>query len=253
MVRLKTNEEIKILREGGKILNSIIFELADKVKIGSIPKELDWLAENLIRKAGGNPAFKDYKPSFSNFAYPATICFSPNNIIVHGIPDNTSVNDGDIIGLDIGMEYKGLFTDMAITVAVGKISLQAKKIMNATKKALDLAISASQVGGFLGDIGFVIEEKAKKDGFSVIRNLTGHGVGHSPHELPDVYNYGKKGQGLKLKAGMVIAIEPMLAVGSGDITEQSNGAFSTKEGGLSAHFEHTIAITNKGPIVLTRP
>lgn len=251
MVRLKTNEEIKALREGGKILNSIIFQLAEKIKVGVTPKEIDWLAENLIRKAGGKPAFKNYKPSFSSSVYPATICFSPNDIIVHGIPNSLPVKEGDVIGLDIGMEYKKLFTDMAITVAVGEISAETKKLIKATKKALEMAIAEAQVGNYLGDIGFTIENQAKRSGFKVVKGLTGHGVGYTPHEAPDVLNYGQKGKGLKIEAGLVIAIEPMLSLGSGEMVEKPDKSFSTKEGCLAAHFEHTVAVTEKGPLVIT--
>ncbi len=253
MIQLKSKEEIKILREGGKILNKIIKELEKKVKVGANPKEIDWLAENLIKKYGGKPSFKGYKPSFAKKKYPSTICFSPNNVVVHGVPDSSLLKQGDIVGIDLGMEYKNLFTDMAITIGVGNISEQAKKIIKTTKECLNLAIKYAKKGNHLEDIGYVIENHANKNGFNVIKKLTGHGVGYSPHEEPIVFNFGELGKGLKLEKGLVIAIEPMLSVCSGDVIELSDESFGTKEGCLSAHFEHTIAITDKGNIIITAP
>ena len=252
MVRLKTEEEIKILREGGKILSRIIKDLAEKVKPGVLTKDLDWLAENSILKVGGKPAFKNYKPDFAVRAYPATLCASVNETVVHGIPNNQPLQEGDILSLDLGMEYKGLFTDMAITVGVGKISPQAKKMIEVTRKALESAIKECEVGSSLGDVGYAIERYVRNQGFREIRMLTGHGVGYQPHEDPDVLNFGEAGKGMKLKEGMVIAIEPMISAGSGDVIERYDGSFITKEECLSAHFEHTIAITATGPIVLTK-
>jgi len=252
MVKLKTEEEIKILREGGKILSRIIKDVAKKVKPGVLTKDLDWLAENSILKSGGKPAFKNYKPDFAVRAYPATLCTSVNSVVVHGIPNNQPLQEGDILSLDIGMEYKGLFTDMAITVGVGKISPQAKKIIEVTKKALELAIKECEVSSSLGTIGYVIEKYIRSQGFREVRMLTGHGVGYQPHEDPDVLNFGDPGRGLKLKEGMVIAIEPMVSIKSGDVVERFDGSFVTKEECLSAHFEHTVAITATGPVVITK-
>lgn len=252
MVKLKSEEEIKILKEGGKILGEILRDLAKKVKPGVFTKELDWLAENSIKQVGGKPAFKNYKPDFAVRAYPATLCASVNSVVVHGIPNSQPLQEGDILTLDLGVEYKGLFTDAAITVAVGKISSQAKKLINVTKKSLELAIEQCEVGYTLGDIGYAIEKYIRSRGFREIRMLTGHGVGYKPHEDPDVLNFGEPGKGMRLKEGMVIAIEPMVSLGSGDVVERFDGSFVTKEECLSAHFEHTIAITAKGPIVLTK-
>jgi methionyl aminopeptidase len=252
VVKLKSEEEIKILREGGKILSRIIKDLAKKVKPGVLTKDLDWWAENSILKVGGKPAFKNYKPDFAVRAYPATICASVNSVVVHGIPNNQPLQEGDILSLDIGMEYKKLFTDMAITVGVGKISSQAKKMIEVTKKTLDLAIQECEVGASLGNVGYVIEKYVRSQGFREVRMLTGHGVGYQPHEDPDVLNFGDAGKGLKLKEGMVIAIEPMISAGSGDVVERYDGSFITKEECLSCHFEHTVAITAKGPIILTK-
>jgi len=252
MIKLKSDEEIKILREGGKILSQIMKKLAQRVKSGVLTKELDWLAENLMKKVGGKPAFKNYIPDYAIRPFPASLCTSVNNVIVHGIPDNRPLQEGDIVSLDLGMEYRGLFTDMAVTVGVGRISSQAKKLIKVTKRALDLAIKASQPGAALGDIGFAIQSYVRSQGFKEVRTLTGHGVGHKPHEDPDVLNYGEPHRGLKLHEGLVLAIEPIVSEGSGEAVEQLNGSFVTKEGCLSAHFEHTVAITAKGPLILTK-
>jgi methionyl aminopeptidase len=252
MVKLKSEEEIKILKEGGKILGEILRDLAKKVKPGVFTKELDWLAENSIKQAGGKPAFKNYKPDFAVRAYPATLCASVNSVVVHGIPNSQPLQEGDILTLDLGVEYKGLFTDAAITVGVGKISSQAKKLISVTKKSLELAIEQCEVGYTLGDIGYAIEKFVRSRGFKEVRMLTGHGVGYKPHEDPDVLNFGEPGKGMRLKEGMVIAIEPMVSLLSGDVVERFDGSFVTKEECLSAHFEHTIAITAKGPVVLTK-
>lgn len=252
MVNIYNDEEIKILREGGKHLSKILKELTKKVKSGISTKELDWLAENLIRKIGGRPSFKNYKPDFMARPYPATICASLNDVIVHGVPNSQPLNEGDVLSLDIGMEYKGLYTDMAITVGVGKISKIAKQAIETAKKALDEAIKKCQVGGTLGDVGFAIQNVIRSNGFLEMRVLTGHGIGKAAHEDPDVLNYGEPHRGMRFQAGMVIAIEPMLAIGSNEVAERADFSFVTKDGSLATHFEHTIAITEKGPIVITK-
>jgi len=252
MIKLKTEEEIKILKEGGRILSMILDEVAKKVKSGVATKELDWLAENYILKYNGEPAFKNYQPEFSLKSFPASLCVSVNNVIVHGIPDNYLLRNGDIVKLDLGLKYKGLFTDKAITVGVGKISSLAKKLIITTKKALLLAIKTARIGATLGDVGYIIQQYVRSQGFYEIRALTGHGVGYKPHEEPDVLNFGTPDKGIKLKRGMVIAIEPMVAVDSSDVIEMPDGSFVTKEGGLAAHFEHTVAITDRGPLILTK-
>lgn len=252
MIKLKTAEEIKILREGGRILNKILKEVAKKAQAGVATKELDCLAENLIKKAGGHPAFKNYQPEYATRTFPATLCTSVNNVVVHGLPDSRLLKEGDILSLDLGMEYKEFYTDMAVTVGIGKISSEAKKIIKVTKRALELAIEASQLGAALGDIGFAIQSYVRSRGFKEVPILTGHGVGYQPHEDPDVLNYGEPHRGMKLHEGLVIALEPIISAGSGEAVEQMDGSFVTKENCLSAHFEHTIAITVKGPIVLTK-
>lgn len=252
MIKLKTEEEIRNLKEGGRLLSKIIHDVAKKAKEGVATRELDWLAENSILKYGGEPAFKNYQPDFSLRPFPATLCVSVNNIIVHGIPGNYLLRNGDLVKLDLGMKYKDLFTDIAITVKVGKVSPLANRLVMTTKRALDLAIAAAQEGATLGDIGHTIDYYVRSQGFYTIKSLCGHGVGYAPHEEPDVLNYGEPHKGLKLKDGMVIAIEPMVAVDTSDVIELPDGSFATKTGCLAAHFEHTIAVTSRGPIVLTK-
>jgi methionyl aminopeptidase len=252
MIKLKTEEEIERIKEGGRLLSKIIHDVAKKTKEGVSTRELDWLAENSILKCGGIPAFKNYQPDFSPKPFPAALCVSINNTVVHGLPGNYLLQNGDLVKLDLGMQYKGLFTDMAITVGVGRISPLAQKLISTTKQALDLAIKTAQVGNTLGDIGFAIENFVHSKNFYVIKVLTGHGVGYAPHEDPDVLNYGIPHKGLKLKEGLVIAIEPMVAENTSDVVEMPDGSFVTRTGCLAAHFEHTIAITERGPKILTQ-
>ncbi len=221
------------------------------VKPGISTMALNEFAEAEIVKAGGRPSFKNYGSKKNPF--PAGLCTSVNDVIVHGIPSRDVIlKDGDIVGLDIGMEYKGLYTDTAITVGVGKISDIAKKLIETTKKSLDAAISQAKAGNKIGDIAFATQSTAEKAGFSVVRDLVGHGVGYDVHEDPAVPNYGKKGTGLVLKEGMVLAIEPMLCENEYFVSMDNDGwTIRTKDGELSAHFEHTIAITKDSARVLT--
>ena len=194
----------------------------------------------------------NYQPSFADKPFPATLCTSINEEVVHGIPSEKEIlEQGDIISLDIGMEYKGLFTDMAITVGVGKIKPIYEKLIKVTRESLDQAIKASKVNNTLGDVGYAIQKYVEKQGFVVVKGLVGHGVGYSPHEDPVVFNYGTPHEGLKLEEGMVIAIEPMVTFDDGTVKEEKDGSFVTLNGKVSGHFEHTIAITKKGPIVIT--
>ena len=254
MINIKSSEEIKILREGGKILASILSEVARKVKPGLATVELDQLSEKLIRKNNGEPSFKNYKTRDDRFSYPASLCVSINDEIVHGIPSkNRILKQGDIVSLDLGMKYKNLYTDMATTIGVGKISDQAEKLIDVTKKSLALGIKSIKDGACIGDIGSAIQLYAEKNGFNVVRQLVGHGVGYKVHEMPDIPNYGSKGTGLKLKKGMVLALEPMIVIGSSDIIlDKDNWTWKTKDGLLSAHFEHTVAVTRNGAEILTK-
>jgi len=254
MVRIYSEKEIEILREGGKILASVLFQVGEVVKPGVATIELDKLAEKLIRSAGGEPSFLRYKTYEDKIPYPASLCVSINDEVVHGIPSQRKIKENDIVGLDLGMKYKGLYTDMAITIG-------NEKIVEITKKCLNEAIKIVKDGGRIGDIGFAVENCAEKNGFGVVRVLVGHGVGHKPHEEPEIPNFGKRGTGEILKTGMVLAIEPMLvAVPAGQsplggaevFLADDNWTWKTKDGSLSAHFEHTIVVTKNGAEVLTR-
>lgn len=260
MITIKTSEEIKILREGGKILASVLLMVADKAKTGITTKELDEYAESLIKKAGGEPSFKNYRTKDDKFPFPASLCVSINDEVVHGIPGFEKLREGDIISLDLGMKWKGLYTDAAITVGVEKISSDAEKLLNITKIALEKGIGVIKEGATTGDIGYAIQSYVEKQrlpagrqGFNVVKKLVGHGVGYNVHEEPEIPNFGKKGEGIVLKEGMVFAIEPMVVIGNGDvILDKNNWTWKTKDGSLAAHFEHTIAVTKKGCEVLTK-
>ncbi len=253
MIILKTKKEIADLREGGKILASVHSALVKHVKIGVSTKDLDNIAIELIKKAGGEPAFLNYKPEGVSTPFPATLCVSVNNEIVHGIPkENKILKDGDIVSLDLGVKYKGLFTDAAITVPVGKISKADKKLLDVTKEALNVGIEQARVGNTVGDIGYAIEKYIKPYKYGIVKDLSGHGVGKYIHEDPYIPNYGKAGKGEKLTEGMVIAIEPMINAGTSRISVDRDGwTIKTADASRSAHFEHTVAITKNGPIILT--
>jgi len=251
-IKLKNDRDLEMLRISGKILAEVLRILKDSVGPGVKLIDLDNLASQIIKKRGARPAFLGYHPEGAANPYPASICASVNQKIVHGRPDNYALKKGDVLKIDAGVNYNGYFTDAAITVGIGSISPEAKKLIKITKAALEKAIEICQPGNRLGDIGWVIEKTAKTAGFSVAEGLTGHGVGFELHEEPTIYNYGEQGSGLLLKPGMVLAIEPMLAIGAGAIKRLADDSFETKDGSLSAHFEHTIAITRNGPEVLTK-
>jgi methionyl aminopeptidase len=248
---IKTQEEIEIIAEGGKILHDILYKTADLVKPGVSTYELNTFAEKAIYDCGGRPSFKNYGPAKNPF--PAGLCTSVNDVVVHGIPSKRILlKNGDIVGLDIGMEYKGLYTDTAITVGVGKIPLTAQRLIDATKKSLEMALKQVKAGCKIGDIGFATQSYAESCDFSVVRDLVGHGVGYEVHEDPAIPCFGKKGQGQTLQAGMVIAIEPMLCEHEYFVVFDEDGwTIRTRDGGLSAHFEHTIAVTENGCRILT--
>jgi len=254
MISIKSPEEIKVLKEGGRILASVLNEVVFRVKPGVSAKELDDLAYKLIKKSGGEPSFLNYSPPGDTKKYPASLCVSINDEIVHGLPAADKIlREGDIVSLDLGLEYKKFFTDMSVTVGVGKISEEAKRLIDATREALERGMREMKAGGRLGDYGFAVKDFAQSAGFSVVKELVGHGVGYIPHEDPDIPNYGKKGEGLKLKEGMVLALEPMLCEGREDVMLGKDGwVWKTKDGLLSAHFEHTIVVEKDGCIVLTK-
>lgn len=253
MALIKTAKEIEILREGGQILARILDFLARSIKPGISTLDLDKLARQEIKKAAAEPAFLDYRISSNQPPFPAALCTSIDNEIVHGIPKLERIlQEGQIIGLDLGMKYKGLFTDAAITVPVGKISAKKQKLIKATKEALSAGIATAKAGNTIGDIGFAIQTVAEAAGFSVIRDLVGHGVGHSIHEKPNVPNYGKPGSLEKLVPGMVLAIEPMLCAGDYRIKFSGDGwTAMTADASPAAHFEHTVVVMKRGCLILT--
>lgn len=252
-VIIKTKEEIKIIREGGKILAKVLEKVAKKVKPGVSTFELDEYAYELIKKGGDTPAFLNYRPEGMRRPFPASLCVSVNDEIVHGIPSKTNIlKEGDIVSLDLGLNHKGCYTDHAVTVPVGKISLQNKKLLEDTKQALLVGIKASKAGNTIGDIGYAIESFVNKK-YGIVRELAGHGVGREIHEDPYVPNYGKPGKGERLVPGMIIAIEPMLCLGTHHIkVDDDEWTIRTHDGKNAAHFEHSILITERGPEVITK-
>jgi methionyl aminopeptidase len=257
MIKYKTEEEIGVMREGGKIHARILKEVAKKVKPGVKTGDLNDYAERLIDEAGCTAAFLGYQSADAKRPFPAALCVSINEEIVHGIPNednNRILFEGDIVSLDLGVTFNNFVTDSAVTVPVGKINEEAQKLISATSEALERAISAMRIGGHIGDIGATIMEVAKRHKFGVVDGLSGHGVGYSVHEEPFVPNKAKRGEGPELKPGLVIAIEPMFSIGSREIKRLSNGyTYITRDKSLSAHFEHTVAVGYDGKVeVLTK-
>ena len=254
MIIIKTQKEIEILREGGKLLATVLYKVKDIVKPGISTWELDKYAEKLIKDMGDYPAFLNYKPDGADFAYPASICISVNNEVVHGIPKKEKIlQEGDIVSLDLGLKHNGLFTDMAITVPVGEVSNSSLKLMKITEQALQAGINAAQGGSRIGDIGSAIENFVRKHKYGIVEVLSGHGVGKEIHEDPYIPNFGKANTGAKLVPGMVIAIEPMLNNGTKNVVLDKDGyTFRTADGKRSAHFEHTVLITEGEPEILTK-
>ena len=240
------------MREGGRRLAVVLREVAGEVRAGMSKIEIDRMAENLISAGGDTPAFKNYKPFGARRAFPSVLCVSVNDEIVHGIPNGYRLREGDIVGLDLGIKHGGLYTDMAVTVGVGKISSVDKKLIDVTRESLEAGIAAAVGGGTTGDIGYAIESAVKPYNYGIVRELSGHGVGKKLHEDPYVPNYGKRGSGAKLTPGMVIAIEPMINRGEDEIVlAEDNFTYKTRDGSRSAHFEKTILITSGKPEVLT--
>ena len=213
---------------------------------------LDGLAFKFIKEAGAEPAFLGYRPDGANRPYGATICASINDAIVHGFPGDYKLKNGDILKIDCGVKYQGFYSDSAITIGIGNISKEAEFLIRTTKNALEEAINIAIIGNHLGDIGFTINKIVKKAGFKIVKGLTGHGIGLKLHEDPIIYNFGKKRQGLELKAGMVLAIEPMVSIGSDNIIQKPDESWATADKSLSAHFEHTVAVMKNRAEILTK-
>ena len=252
MIIIKTQEEIKNLRIAGKHLGEILSILEKEVAPGVTPKELDARARFLIEERGCTPAFLGYTPHGVSYAYPAALCVSVNAEVVHGIPNNTPLKEGDIVSIDLGLWYKKVVVDSARTVPVGKISHELSELLRITKESLFVGIHEAVAGNRTGDIGNAIETFIKPHKYGIVKELAGHGVGRNIHEDPYVPNYGQKKTGALLKEGMVIAIEPMINLGkAGVVFDKDEYTVYTKDRLPSAHFEHTILITNGEPEILT--
>ncbi|MBI4707695.1 MAG: type I methionyl aminopeptidase [Candidatus Omnitrophica bacterium] len=246
MIPLKSESDLQVLRASGKILSRVMQKLKDAVRSGITTAEIDNLAADFIQAENARSAFKGYR------GYPAHVCTSINEEIVHGIPGNRVLKDTDIISLDIGIDFKGYFSDAAITLAVGKIDPLTKKLIEVTKTALDEGIKQAKTGNHLSDISHAIQSYVERNGFSVVREFVGHGIGFKLHEEPEIPNFGQPGEGPILKKGMVLAIEPMVNLGRWESEILTNGWTAiTKDNLPSAHFEHTVAITDKGAEILT--
>jgi methionyl aminopeptidase len=244
----KSQSELEAMREGGRITAACLRMLSGSVRPGVTTRELDALAEDFIHDHGGRPEFKGYQ------GFPASICASPNAMIVHGIPGPYRLKEGDIISLDVGVRYEGFVTDSATTVAVGEVPRETTRLLETTRRALEAATEQARPGNHLGDIGHAIQSLAESRGYGVVRDLVSHGVGRKMHEDPQIPNYGRPGTGPRLISGMTFAIEPMITLGSYEIrlSEWDGWSIYTADGSLAAHFEHTIAVTDEGPWVLTQ-
>jgi methionyl aminopeptidase len=257
MIKLKTKEEIEVMAQGGKRLGEVLRALEEATRAGVTTKQLDRLAYQLIHKSGAKPGFLHYRPAGAKKEYPYTLCASLNEIVVHGQPSDYVLREGDLLKLDLGLIYKGLNLDSAITVVVGKAggashpTGEQKKLLAATRAALAAGIEEAVAGNTIGDIGFAIEAVAKKNKVGIAEGLIGHGIGRDLHEDPAVFNFGKRGAGEPLEVGMVLAIEPMFTAGAGATKTLKDDSYATRDGSLAAHFEHTVAITEDGPRVLT--
>ena len=246
MVFIKTEDEIKLMREGAEILSQTFGFIKNFIKPGVTTMTIDKEAENFIIKHGAIPSFKGYQN------YPATLCISVNNQVVHGIPSNYVIRNGDIVSVDCGVYYKGYHSDMAYTFVVGEVPPILQKLVSVTKEALYLGISKIKEGLRLGDLGYTIQTYVESHGFSVVRDLVGHGIGRSLHEAPQVPNYGTKNKGLILKEGMTLAVEPMVNMGKKNVFIGQDGwTVFTKDGLPSAHFEHTLVVRKNKAEILT--
>ena len=246
-IMILNNQSIEIMARAGQILAKIMKEVKAKIEPGVTTKELNKLAEELILNYGAKPAFKNYR------GFPASLCTSINEQIVHAVPSDRRLLDGDIISLDLGVIYKGFYSDMAVTIPIGSIDPEVNRLIRATKKALKRAITRTKPGKTIGDIGHAIQKHIEDQGFQIVKELCGHGIGKKLHEKPDVFNFGQRHKGELLKPGMVLAIEPMAVMNNPGIKKGPDGfCYQTIDNSWSAHFEHTIAVTEKGPRILTQ-
>jgi len=247
IIVLKSPAEIEKMRKSNRIVAEVLASIKDVARPGIATIELERLCEEELKKRKVRPAFKGYR------GYPYCLCTSVNEEVVHGMPSNRVLREGDIISVDVGVDCDGYYGDAAITMPIGRISEQASRLIDVTEAALRRAIEKAQVGNRLFDISYAVQSYVEENGFSVVRAFVGHGIGRDLHEAPQVPNFGTPGRGVRLKAGMVFAIEPMINAGGSDIVILDDGWTAvTKDGSLSAHFEHTIAITENGPCILSK-
>ena len=246
MIIRKTAAEIEAMARAGRVVADTIAVVGEAVAPGVTTQELDAMAEEVIRAAGGVPTFKGYR------GFPASICASPNSMVVHGIPGGYRLEDGDVISIDVGVTLEGFVADSAFTFGVGEVDPEAQRLLETCEGALAAGIEAARPGGTVGDISAAVQRTTEAAGFAVVRSLVGHGVGRSMHEEPQVPNHGEPGRGPKLADGMTIAIEPMITAGTEEVFVADDGwSISTRDGSLAAHFEHTVAILEDGPRILT--
>lgn len=247
MVILKQPDEIGKAKASSRIVAEVLSVLRERIKPGVTTRELDKIAESFTEKRGAKPAFKGYR------GYPYSLCASVNEEVVHGMPSGRVLKEGDIVGLDFGVYYQGFYGDAAVTLPVGRVSEEAARLMRVTEQSLYAAIDHASSGNRLGDISAAVQETAESAGYSVVRDFVGHGIGRNMHEDPQIPNFGKKGRGIELQTGMILAIEPMVNAGRYRVRILPDGwTVITEDGSLSAHFEHSVAITDNGPEILSR-
>ena len=253
-ITIKSRRDLNMMIEAGQIVAHAKANMIKAAEPGIETRELDAIAEKTIRKLGAVPSFKGYNPGMSMpYAFPATICASLNEEIVHGIPGRRRLKDGDILSVDVGAIYGGVHGDSAFTVGIGEISKECQQLMDATSESLDRGIARVRAGGRIGDISNAIQRHAESLGYYLVKQYVGHGIGYAMHEEPQIPNYGKVGNGALIRKGMGLAIEPMLNIGTSDTKVLEDGwTVSTADGSLSAHFEDTVIVTDEGPVVTTR-
>jgi len=247
-IMIKTPQEIAKMRRSGEVLQKVLHAVREVVAPGVSTMDLEKAAARTIAELGGTPAFKGYH------GYPACLCTSVNDEVIHGIPSAKKIlAEGDVVSVDCGVVLDGFYSDSAVTIPVGKVAPAVRKLLDVTQQSLEAAIQEVQVGATIGDIGATVQEAVEANGFGIVRDFVGHGIGRSMHEDPQIPNYGTRGKGPKLRAGMVLAIEPMVNIGTGDVKVLEDGWTAvTVDGKWSAHFEHTVAVTESGPVILTR-
>lgn len=247
MIVLKSEDEIKRMAESCRIVAEVLEGIRKNIISGVTTKDLDGYVESYIRSRKAQPAFKGYR------GYPASVCTSINEQVVHGIPSSTRLREGDIISIDVGVQYKGFYGDAAVTLPVGSVSSKAQKLLSVTEKALDAGIQEATAGKRLSDISSAIQQHVESEGFSVVRSFVGHGIGRDLHEEPQIPNFGRPGEGPELMPGMTLAIEPMVNAGTWEVIVLNDGWTAvTKDRSLSAHFEHTVVVTKNGFNILTK-